>query len=139
MKKLESAKHYLQKYNMSITQARLDLISYMEKNHGPFSVEDLMSKIEGNYDRATIYRNMKSLQDCGLVKEINLGEGFSRFEFIGGEHDHHHHHIICRVCQRIKTLDLCFIEQFNQTIKKLGFSDIEHQLEFVGTCSNCRA
>ncbi|GAB4010361.1 MAG: Fur family transcriptional regulator [Bdellovibrio sp.] len=138
MKKNDSIKNYLQKHHLSVTRARVDIITFMEKNHGPFSVEDLMNQIAGNYDRATLYRNMKSLQECGLVKEVNLGEGFTRYEFVGGHH-HHHHHIICRVCQKIKTLDLCFIEKFNQTIKKLGFSDIEHQLEFVGTCSECRS
>ena len=129
-------KNKLKEFGLSVTSARLSILQWLEKYHGPFSVEELFEKIPGTYDKATFYRNLNSLAEINIIKEVQLGEGFSRYE-LNHHENHHHHHIICRICKKIESLEMCFIEEFSKTIKKLGFVNISHQLEFTGTCQKC--
>ena len=59
-----------------------------------------------------------------------------RYEFNHG--DHHHHHLICRICQKVETLDLCVVDALERLVKQRGYAEITHQLEFFGICPDCQ-
>lgn len=134
--KKTNIKEAIKKAGLSFTKARYSILEVFHQEHGPFSAEDLLAKLpEELCDRATIYRTLKHFKEKGLLKCVNFDEDFSRYEL--NDEGHHHHHIICRNCQKIETINSCFLEQIEQNLKEKGYSRLSHNLEFFGLCNSC--
>ena len=122
------------------TTIKLDLLTHLSKSSSPLSVAELHSKTGKSCDISSIFRAMSQFKEKGIVKEVNLGEEFFRYSVASFESEktsHHHHHVRCRECGDIKLIEKCNITIFSKMISKLGFSDMEHHLEFTGLCSKC--
>jgi hypoxanthine phosphoribosyltransferase len=52
---------------------------------------------------------------------------------------HHHHHIICKTCKNVELIEDCILDQIEFFLSKKGYANLEHKLEFFGTCKNCLA
>jgi Fur family ferric uptake transcriptional regulator len=89
-----------------------------------------------NYNESTIFRGIKQFKDKNIISEVELNEGFKRYEV--KPVNHHHHFIKCKVCEEIKTLNQCNLSFFIKQIKQLGFKNIDHKIEFFGICGKCR-
>ncbi len=78
------------------------------------------------------------MKAAGLVREVNLGESFRRWEsVIPGEHVHH---ITCQGCGRIEKLHHCAVKDMADSIEaELGYLLKDHYLECFGLCPACRA
>ncbi|MGQ9855059.1 MAG: Fur family transcriptional regulator, partial [Candidatus Oleimicrobiaceae bacterium] len=53
---------------------------------------------------ATVYRNLKTLQDEGAITTVVLPGQNPRYELARRAH---HHHFQCRQCERVFDLDAC--------------------------------
>ncbi len=105
------------------------------------STEELYLKIKKNSPGigfATVYRTLKLFAESGIAREIQFGDGQTRYEHLqAGEH---HDHLVCKRCGAI-------VEFENETIEKLqsevardhGFTIINHKLELYGICKNCNS
>lgn len=137
----EEAGEILKKHGINRTAIKLELLTLLSKSASPLSVSELHLKTGKSCDISSIFRSMSQFKEKGLVKEINLGEEFFRYEIgqleAGDKHNHHHHHVRCRKCGDIKLIEKCDITIFSKMISKLGYSDMEHHLEFTGLCSKC--
>lgn len=133
----QKMRELLKSNGLSFTRPRREILYLLTRRHGPFSVEQIMEELpNGTCDQATVYRCLAQFQEKEIIKEVRLGEDFSRFEY--NYPDHHHHHIICRKCQKIDHLESCFISPFLNHIKSLGYTEIEHALEFFAICPRCQ-
>jgi Fur family transcriptional regulator, ferric uptake regulator len=104
------------------------------------SIEELYLKLRAKNPRigyATVYRTLKLFAESGIAREIQFGDGQTRYEHVAeGEH---HDHLVCTRCGTI-------IEFENETIEKLqgevadsyGFIIETHKLELYGICVKCR-
>jgi len=72
----------------------------------PLSSIDLLVKIKTIND-STVFRILQKLKALYLVNEIDLNEGFKRFEI--DPENHHHHHIICETCKNVEVINKCQI------------------------------
>lgn len=127
----------LRSKGLSSTSARRDILNLLMTRHGPFSAKQIMDEIPAKgHDQATIYRCLKSFLAHNLIREVHLGENFSRYEY--NRPEHHHHHIMCRECEKIESLEECLIGPYLRQLKKRGFTQIEHKLEFIGICKRCQ-
>lgn len=82
---------------------------------------------------ATVYRNLKALQEEGTLNSVNLPGGAVLFETAGKAH---HHHFQCDYCHRVFELHGCL-----PAIDKLAqpkFKVLRHELTLYGLCSDCR-
>ena len=92
----------LKKANLSITAPRKNILAFLLKEHGPFTVEDIIRKLPKNScDQATVYRCLNQFVESGLVATTFLEKDIARFEF--NDPEHHHHHIICKICKKRAT------------------------------------
>jgi Fur family transcriptional regulator, ferric uptake regulator len=103
------------------------------------STEELYLKLKESMPGigfATVYRTLKLFAESGIAREIQFGDGQTRYEHLhAGEH---HDHLVCTRCGAI-------LEFENETIEKLqfevardhGFTIINHKLELYGICKNC--
>jgi len=128
----------LEEADLRVTQPRLKLIEILLEEHGPFTVDEILAMPGArSMDRVTVYRNLQSFEEAGIVRRCEFGDGASRFEI--GSDDHHHHHVICRKCRKSETLDLCVPDSLLRQVRKLGYEGVSHSLEFFGVCPRCLA
>ncbi len=82
----------------------------------------------------TVYRNLTTLIDQGLVKKIHFGSTYDRFE----ANIKPHYHLICESCGKILDFEMPINDDLNKQAKLLTTFNIRHhKLEFFGVCENC--
>lgn len=81
---------------------------------------------------ATVYRNIKLLQEAGEIHVVELPGETPRFE---SAHHGHHHHFQCRSCQRVFDVHGCH-EDFARWAPA-GFAVDAHELTLYGRCADC--
>jgi len=90
-------------------------------------------------DLATVYRSMRLLENMGMVKRFDFGDGIARFELLREGDDGHHHHLVCTRCAEIVELDECSMREHEERIAaRNGFKSVTHKLEFFGICPHCQ-
>jgi Fur family ferric uptake transcriptional regulator len=139
----KSAKEMLGNSGLNRTKTKVRLLLELSRSDRPLSVYDLHDKLKQSCDVSTIFRTIAQFKEKLIVQEVNLDEGFFRYEMAADpsddekQNDHHHHHIRCRKCGDIRQIEKCDLSAFEKAIAKLGFKDMEHRLEFTGLCSQC--
>lgn len=135
--RMERSLQILRDAGLRITAPRRALLEVLMREHGPFSADELHKRLEsGLCDPVTVYRSLGTLEETGLVRRCDFGDGVYRYEFNTGEH--HHHHIICRVCSSVRTLDVCFADGLERMVRQMGYTNVTHVLEIFGTCTGCQ-
>lgn len=108
--------------------------------HQHISAEDLYLKLKGNSTGigfATVYRTLKLFAESGIAREIQFGDGQTRYEHLhAGEH---HDHLVCTRCGAIVEFENETIEQLQSEVARLhGFTIKNHKLELYGFCALCK-
>lgn len=83
---------------------------------------------------ATVYRNIRSLQEEGWLEAVELPGEPARYEVAGKEHHHHFH---CRECDRVYEVEGC--PGNLQTVTPRGFRLESHEFVLYGLCDRCAA
>ena len=117
------------------TRQRQAILKCLDQAKGPLSPQEILvrarEKVEG-MGIATVYRNLKSLEKEGMVRELALsGEG-ARYEKSGLTH---HHHFFCRGCNKFYCVEGCPREISSMVPR--GFVMEEHEIVLYGKCSEC--
>jgi Fur family ferric uptake transcriptional regulator len=107
---------------------------------GHLSVDDiyaLVKKRDRKVGIVTVFRTLRSIAECGLAREISLGDGLKRFEH---SHKHPpHHHIVCTGCHKV--IEYASPELDELQNKVLGRYDVQlhrHSFQSFGLCEDCR-
>jgi len=84
----------------------------------------------------TVYKNVKTFLDSGLLKEVTLHHGSLRLE----SNMTPHHHLVCSSCKAIFDIEESAVGPFQLPATQLpvGFSIKQCRVEFVGVCKNCQ-
>lgn len=127
----------LKKKGLSITAPRKMILSFLLKEHGPFSAEEIFQRIPKNTcDQATVYRCINQFVESQLVSIAHLEKEMIHFEY--NDPDHHHHHVICKICKKIDSFQECIMDKIENSLLKKGYKDIQHRLELFAVCENCQ-
>lgn len=126
----------LKESGFNVTKAKKKILSIFVNNDSPLCAADLLDKLP-EFNESTIFRNLNQLSNSNLLSEVDLGEGFKRFEI--KPKDHHHHHIKCNSCGKIDIINTCNLDAFSKELKKLGYKNLSHKIEFFGDCKTCLA
>jgi Fur family ferric uptake transcriptional regulator len=133
-------KKYLEENGLKQTPHRRLILDTFIANEGHRSVEDIHHDVRERDPRVgytTVYRTMKLLSDAGLAREVDLGDGMTRYEHL---YNHRHHdHMICTECGRsVEFLNPQIEKLQEQAAEKLGFRVVDHRLHIYGLCRFCR-
>src|SRR3954466_6748687 len=84
----------------------------------------------------TIYKNVKTFLDSGVLREVTLHHGSLRLE----SNMTPHHHLVCSSCRAIFDIEESAVEPvpLPKTELPAGFSIRECRVEFVGVCKSCQ-
>ena len=109
------------------------MLSTKEHPSAEMIYEDL-KKLEPNLSLGTVYRNLKLLEELGMVKKVTSVNNVERYDAITEDHVH----FVCSKCGALVDLP-----HFKEEIIKQSFnSEIEGSIEWVniilgGVCKNC--
>ncbi len=87
-----------------------------------------------NMGLTTVYRNLRILQQKGLVRCRNLPTGEALYSPVSRDH----HHLTCVDCGQTLILNSCPIENIKlPKTQTKNFQLLFHTLEFFGICKDC--
>ncbi|MBL7689007.1 MAG: transcriptional repressor [Bdellovibrionaceae bacterium] len=120
-----------------ITAPRRSILKAALEQKSPFSADALRTYAKG--DLATIYRTLTLFEELGLLNRIDVGGDSAIYEIAAKDQSHHHHYFVCRKCRFREPMEICSFSAEELSLKKRGFSDLRHRVEFSGLCPKCTA
>lgn len=107
-----------------------------------YTAEDLLGMaktIEPSVSRATVYRTLPLLVECGVLKEMDFGREFKFYDPNFVDHPHHNH-LICVDCNKIVEFEDRNMETLENCIsKRLGFSPASKSVRIEATCDQLKS
>lgn len=86
--------------------------------------------------RATVFRTLKLLEECGLATKVTFPDGTQKFERAHGRA--HHDHMICVKCGTAFEFESPAIERLQaREARRRGFEIHGHRHELFGRCRAC--
>ena len=88
-----------------------------------------------NLSMGTVYRNLQILIEQGLIKKIDFGSTYDRFDANIGPH----YHFICEGCGDIIDLEIPVDPSLNEKVNRAtSYTAQRHRIEFFGVCNSCK-
>ena len=113
--------------------------AFATKEH--YTAEDLLlmaRKVDSSVSRATVYRTLPLLVECGVLKEMDFGKDYKFYDPNYLERPTHNH-LICVDCNRIVEFEDQHIDLLENCItKRLGFSLSSKSLQIEASCDELR-
>ncbi|WP_020532880.1 Fur family transcriptional regulator [Flexithrix dorotheae] len=134
-----NSRELLSHHKLRITNSRCTILDIFMDAEAALSEYNIEKQLEGQCDRVTIYRTLKTFLDNGIVHKV-LDEGnIVKYAVCGTDcepalHNHEHVHFKCQTCGDTICLD-------NIPIQKIklpnGYTKEEANLLILGTCVKC--
>ncbi len=106
-----------------------------------YTADELLAmsrKIEPSVSRATVYRTLPLLVECGVLKEMDFGKEFKYYDPNYNEHPLHNH-LICVDCDKIVEFEDVNIDTLENCIsKRLGFSPAKKIVRIEAKCDELK-
>ena len=98
-------------------------------------IHALLQERDERVGLATVYRTLQALAESGEVDVLRSEDGETLYRRCS---ESHHHHLVCRTCGRTVEVAGPAVERWADAVaREHGFTDVDHTLELVGTCSGC--
>jgi Fur family ferric uptake transcriptional regulator len=122
-----------------VTAERLALLDEIFTHHGHIDAEQLLASLRAGgvkISRATVYRNLDLLVECGLVHKHRLGRSRHLYEHVHA--GQRHHHLVCAECGRVvEFLSPGIAALQTEICRAHGFAPGRHALQITGLCNVC--
>jgi Fur family ferric uptake transcriptional regulator len=127
-------RRFLRSKSLKITRQREILLRRIFEREEHFSAETLEERVRTDgISKATIYRTLQLLVECGLVREVPLTDDRRMYEHTYGHTPHDH--IVCMDCGKIFEFDAAALADVREEVaKRLGFLPVTHQLRIEANC-----
>jgi len=120
------------------TRQREAILSFLRGTYSHPNADQIYDEVRKeipNISKGTVYRNLKLLQEMGLISELNLNGTVGRFEVKQKRHYHFH----CEKCGRVFDIDEPVDRELERRVaRKTGLKIHHHDLEFRGLCHYCQ-
>jgi len=132
---------YVRRHGMRVTPERLALFEAIYAHHEHIDADALLDALKSQgvkISRATVYRNLELLVECGLVRKQRLGHDRFLYEHVhpGQRHDH----LVCRECGRVVEFVSPGIAALQAEICRAhGFDPGQFSLQIHSLCNGCSA
>jgi Fur family ferric uptake transcriptional regulator len=133
-------RQFLELRGQRLTKERNAVLQKAFSCKGHFDPENLyldMKKRGMKASRASVYRTLNLLCECGLVEKVSKTDHGTIYEHTFGHQ--HHDHMVCINCGKV-------IEFYSESLEKLqaeicrerDFQGKSHTLEIRGYCRHCQ-
>jgi Fur family ferric uptake transcriptional regulator len=131
---------FLKERGQRLTKEREAILKMIFSFHGHFEPETLYLKIRESglkASRASVYRTLNLLYECGLIDRVRKTEHGTIYECTYGHE--HHDHMHCIRCGNVIEFYSADLERLQDELcKQKGFEGTSHTLEIRGHCKKCQ-
>src|SRR4029453_7426275 len=128
---------FLRSKNLKHSKPRCDIVEVFLASAGHLSAQELYDVARRKNPRigfATVYRTLKLLEECGLARTMDYGDGTLRYE----PNRFQHHHIICTSCNRTIEFLSPELEALIRKVQQLHqFVPQLHAVRILSVCQDC--
>lgn len=132
-------REYLRERGLKYTPERQTLLREVLNNNEHFEAEQLVMALRQSGKRvakATVYRTLPLLVNCGIIKQIQFGDKMAHYEHTFGQEPHDH--MVCERCRRIVEFDSAEVLALrNALAAQHRFHATGHRLQITGLCLEC--
>lgn len=124
----------LQEYGLRVTDQRLELVGEMLTLSRPASHAELTERLaKRGLDRATVYRNLVSLAEQGILLRVELGDHVWRYELRRNKthSDGQHAHLVCNDCGEVECLPDDALKISGSAVARVA------EVQLRGQCADC--
>ena len=136
--KYSDYKKLLKNHNLRITDCRIDVLEKFYSTDHALSFKDLEDELK-DYDRVTLYRNLNSFIDHGILHRIPNDSGIATYGLCTSDcskeaHHHDHVHFKCNICGHVE----CLTNYRTPLIDLPDYEIEESYLILNGVCKACQ-
>ncbi len=128
---LETAYKKIQAHGLRLTDARKEILETVAKQKEPITIQDIAGRTD--VDQATVYRNITTLTEIGVLEEITTAGHTPRYALA---HDHHHDHLACQKCGLVVHI-ACTMPKAPLPHHPQFASISYHEVTYYGLCNAC--
>ncbi len=132
--------NFIKEKKLKYTKERSAILKEVFSHHNHFDPKDILAVMKKRgirVSRASLYRTLSLLIECGLAAKVEKTEKCTRYEHTFGHK--HHDHLICIKCGKIIPLSSEKLEQLQEKLcEEKKFKSITHTLAIKGYCSDCK-
>ena len=140
LKPHEHFRKFLQEGQYRITPERFDVLDAVLAWNDHFDADNLFIYLKNNgskVSRATVYKTLSLLHECGLVSRYRFSQGHAQYEKTTDRP--HHDHMVCTKCGKIVEFENSRVERLqDDACAQLGFTPMYHSFQIFGVCLECR-
>lgn len=139
MYSVEELEIMIQESGLRVTGHRLLVLQTVARVKQPITVYELVETLRKreSIDQATIYRNLASLHEAGLLRRMDFNHGHAHYELETGRASHQ---LVCSSCETVEKIDGISVDDaIKKMVKRSKKFKITttHSLEIYGTCKKC--
>ena len=138
-KTVEAAVAALRERELRVSAARRLVLEALYGAEGPLSAERIAEGLEGRLPRsdlASVYRNLETLEEVGLVRHVHLGHGPGLYALAAPEHEY----LVCESCHAVRTVAKAELDEIRAQVRdRFGFEARFTHFPLVGLCPDCIA
>ena len=118
--------------------ARRVIVDFLFEAGAPVSAQQIASGIVRTpLDLASVYRNLETLEEQGVVRHFHAGHGAGRYVLVGGGE---REYLACDRCGRIAEVDRSELDALREDVHaRFGFEVGFTHFPMVGLCPSCAA
>jgi Fur family peroxide stress response transcriptional regulator len=124
--------------HIGLTRQRQAVLDAVRSSHGHLTAAEVFEAARSllpGISYATVYNSLRFLKEAGLVAEVALGNGASRYDREVAYHDH----ALCTGCGELVDIELSPPgELIESAAQQSRFAPESLQVTLLGTCPDCQ-
>jgi Fur family transcriptional regulator, ferric uptake regulator len=129
--------NFLRDQRLKHSKPRRDVVDVFLASEGHLTAHELYQQVKQHNPSigfATVYRTLRLLEECGLARTMDYGDGTLRYE----PNRFQHHHIICTDCNRTIEFLSPELEALLRNVQQdHHFTPQRHAVRILSVCADC--
>ena len=128
----------LRKRGLRISTARRMIVNHLFEVGAPVSAQQIARGLDRTpLDLASVYRNLETLEEHGVVRHFHAGHGPGRYVLVGGGQ---REYLACDRCGAVEEVDRAELDAVRDRVQeRFGFEVGFTHFPMVGLCPRCAA
>lgn len=126
----------LKQHHLKATPQRIAIIDVMQHT-GHISIEELYNAVREKFasiSLATLYKNIHSMMDARLIREVKISGSKTKYEVDKGSHAH----LICKQCSELKDIDVDPLALLQKSMAMSQYKMDDVSIVISGICPECQ-
>ncbi|MDQ2939879.1 MAG: transcriptional repressor [Actinomycetota bacterium] len=133
----ETVLNALRGHGLRVSTARRVVVQALFAAERPMSADEIASGEDGGLpiDLASVYRNLETLEELGVVRHVHAGHSAGRYALTG---DGESEYLACERCGALTEVDPGELDEVRVLVRqRFGYEVRFTHFPIVGRCSGC--